>query len=462
MLLELKDLAQSLNAASVSVGQTDDHLVPYPNKPLFEIALDETGQVAAMRYVVRDEGPETKRFQRLRKYKCSKGGSQESTPGFNIDPLFLLRQGEDERAFRKELSAFQKALKAGRVQTMSARQESLDKLLARCDPNWKGRDKTIDKCLKDAARVLSDQLARATGRDATALAPMRELLRRSQLLDAGRLHQQLTDHARRAVVDGASGSNAEQFLQALFAKPASVVLELADSQNREYPANHETVWQAVNRVLIEATSPLPVADRAGGQFRVGVFGEAAPVNDAKMPERKLPRLGLVKLRSMTKNAVCQARYGLTEDDACPVGSGVREELAARLEWATHPQREEKTWADVSDSCGFEKPAVLVAYPSTLPADPPGLSAFLAGPSRTGFQAEARFEAFAETLTVSLQGIVGAEPRTTVPRFRAVESRPRRTEVAVQSAVCRRARSFRGKGLAERGSQPPSDLHPPDQ
>ena len=55
------------------------------------------------------------------------------------------------RAFRKELSAFQKALKAGRVQTMSARQESLDKLLARCDPNWKGRDKTIDKCLKDAA-----------------------------------------------------------------------------------------------------------------------------------------------------------------------------------------------------------------------------------------------------------------------------------------------------------------------
>lgn len=113
MLLELKDLAQSLNAASVSVGQTDDHLVPYPNKPLFEIALDETGQVAAMRYVVRDEGPETKRFQRLRKYKCSKGGSQESTPGFNIDPLFLLRQGEDERAFRKELSSFRRPLRRG-------------------------------------------------------------------------------------------------------------------------------------------------------------------------------------------------------------------------------------------------------------------------------------------------------------------------------------------------------------
>ena len=164
---------------------------------------------------------------------------------------------------------------------------------------------------------------------------------------------------------------------------------------------------------------------------------------------------------MTKNAVCQARYGLTEDDACPSDRACGEELAARLEWATHPQREEKTWADVSDSCGFEKPAVLVAYPSTLPADPPGLGAFLAGPSRTGFQAEARFEAFAETLTVSLQGIVGAEPRTTVRVFVLLKADPARTKLLYsrQYAV---ERSFRGKGLAERGSQPPSDLHPPDQ
>ena len=86
-----------------------------------------------------------------------------------------------------------------------------------------------------------------------------------------------------------SGSNAEKFLQALFAKPASVVLELADSQNREYPANHETVWQAVNRVLIEATSPLPVADSAGGQFRVG--GLARRPRSTTDARAKSPRLG---------------------------------------------------------------------------------------------------------------------------------------------------------------------------
>ena len=49
-------------------------------------------------YVVR--GPraaDAEIFNASRKYKCRKGGLQESTPGFKIlDPLFLLRQGEDE------------------------------------------------------------------------------------------------------------------------------------------------------------------------------------------------------------------------------------------------------------------------------------------------------------------------------------------------------------------------------
>jgi hypothetical protein len=434
MLLELKNLAGSLSAASVTAGRTDDHLVSYPNKLLFEVAIDASGGVVAIRCVGRKEPSDIEKFQRLRKYECSKGGLRESTPGLNIDPLFRQKQGGDEKEFRKEVSAFQKALKAGKIHEITARQERLERLFDQCDPNWKGRDKTVDKCLKDAARILSEQLALVTGPNAKSIAPMRELLRRSQLLDAVRLYQQLTDQCRRAIVGGASGSDAEQIVQVLFSKPASVVLELSEWQGYDYPANHEIVWRTINHVLIEAAAPAAAptgaAATAGPRIleRQGVFGEAAPVNDVKMPGRKLPRLGLIKLRSLTKNAFCQTRYGLTEDDACPVGLDVREDLAASLEWIAQPERRNKTWSDISESCGFDKPALLFAYPSCLPADPPRLSAFFAGPGLNAFQAESRFEECARAVTDCLSGLVAADPRTTIRVFVLLKFDAARTKV----------------------------------
>ena len=55
--------------------------------------------------------------------------------------------------------------------------------------------------------------------------------------------------------------------------------------------------------------------------RVGIFGEVVPAKIGSMPEKTLPRVGKVKLFSLSHQTPCQARYGLIEADACPVGTG---------------------------------------------------------------------------------------------------------------------------------------------
>ena len=43
-----------------------------------------------------------------------------------------------------------------------------------------------------------------------------------------------------------------------------------------------------------------------------------------MPERTLPRVGKVKLFSLSAQNPCQARYGLIESNACPVSPEIQD------------------------------------------------------------------------------------------------------------------------------------------
>jgi hypothetical protein len=402
MLLELHDLGLSLQRAGVPLALTDDRLVPYPKRLTFQADLDADGLVAA----VRPLAPE--RVARLRKYECSKGGRRESTPGFNIEPLFRPKPGEDEKVFRGEVSAFQKALRTGALPTAARRRARLEWLLQRSQPNWQARTRAVNQCLQVAAQALLRQLQGPVGPAGVELEPLRELLRRSMRVTAPRLHAQLAARAEQSIVEVQPDGLAAWLLPLLFGKPAALVLELAEAAAHG-PANHESVWSALNRCLLAADAGAV----ARGSPR-GIFGEPLPADPAKMPERRLPRLGNVKLRSLSEKAACQGRYGLVESAACPVGKAERDALAAALEWITQPGREYVTWADVSDSCGLDRPALLLAYPDTLPALPERLSAFLAQPGREeGVVAEKLYEECARAVTGRLRVLARQDPRTRV-------------------------------------------------
>jgi hypothetical protein len=420
MLLELHDLSRSLLRAGVSVGQTDNHLVPYRKQAAFQVCLKADGQVAGVHPMTPDA------LAQLRKYEVSKGGLRESAAGFNIACLFRPKQGEDENAYGKEVVAFQKALKNQAIRKREERAARLEQLLQRSVPNWEERGKAVDKCLAAASQVL---LRRLTGvPDSGPLSGFCELLRRSMKLSAERLREALFDAARRAIEDANPNAASEQFLQLLVAdKAMAVVLELAEAEQRG-PINNALVWASINQHLLangNEASPL----LATNDTERDVFGGPLSDVNAKMPEVKLRRLGLVKLRSLAKSASCQERYGLIESATCPVGKEARDEMDTALRWISETDRQDMTWTDVSDSCGFDKKSTLLfAYPDKLPDLTERLSGFFARPAQEGLVLEKRYEEFARSVTERLRGLSKSDPGTLIRVFVLLKADTARTKL----------------------------------
>ena len=112
---------------------------------------------------------------------------------------------------------------------------------------------------------------------------------------------------------------------------------------------------------------------------------------------------------------CQQRYGLIESDACPVGPEVQARLSCALQWITDKSRENQTWADVSNSCGYNKQsAVLIAYADKMPATPLHLTGFFVADENDAEASElsagSLFAASAKSLTQTLRGVVSDNPK----------------------------------------------------
>jgi len=331
MLLELWDSARSLAEAGVVAAETDAHLKPYPKKAAFILDLDAESHITAVRPV----DPET--VARLRKYETSTGGSRESTPGFNIDPLFRPCK-EDDKNYRKDVGAFKKQLERGGFAEPAQRREKIETFLARTEPAWDERAKAVQKCLQDAARVLMGRLDKLVRGDEPEWLALGEILRRSMALDAERFRQELGDRALNQLIEASPHCPLDRLVSLLFLDPSVVILELADAVRFSCRANSERVWGWVNRVLLDEESKKRRSQGSvtpSGDTALGIFGESLTDGDNKMktmPEVKLPSLGLVKLRSLSGNIPCQQRDGMIEASSCPVGESKRGKMAAALDW----------------------------------------------------------------------------------------------------------------------------------
>jgi hypothetical protein len=423
MLLELHAVNESLRSAGVSAGATDNRIQGYPNRPALEVLVDPDGSVVDIRLMERDK------VGAIRKFECSTGGLRESTPGFNCEPLYRLSANADGQAFDESLRQLRRALKApeGSAGASEADCERLLGTLKRlCEPNWDLSDRSkIGLCLSKAATVLLHELSSASDPE---LMPLLELLKRSQLLNVRSLHQGVAAAIERNLISHAAAAPAQELLKILYSPvnarknpksgsgSVSLILELADRASSMGPANHELTWIAVNNYLVERrTSELAILRSSSATVavaaRTGIFGEPILEKLGPMPERTVPRLGKVKLFSLSDQTPCQSRYGLAESEACPVGEDVQSQLASALAWVTATEREQKTWADVSDSCGYKFPALLVAYARKLPSAPVHLAALFAPDAREGngeFLQECRFEARTSPLLQALSGLPPAD------------------------------------------------------
>ena len=256
----------------------------------------------------------------MRKFERSTGGLRESSPGFNVDPLFCLRSGDEAKSFQEQVRL---ARRKGAKLQPEERKRLAEKAHLVCEANWDFSAKSkVSLCLKEAAWVLLKDLARALHAipdmqleteapraswsrwpaDAR-LKPILELLRRSQSLSVEILHQRLGAALLQQLASGSGDIRTDECLKMLFSsrepgsnqkasnESFSLILELADwNAHGRYPANHQFVWNAVNErlVALQPTEPSAgecKASSAPGEERVGIFGEPIRGPLGTMPER---------------------------------------------------------------------------------------------------------------------------------------------------------------------------------
>ena len=322
-----------------------------------------------------------------------------------MPPLLQFENDQD----KKRAAELRKALGSANPPQAPARDEELAHLLSVGRPGWihagkraRGKDEMdqVNGCLSSVTRELATILGEGSDESRSFL----ELLRRARKTDGGAVHEQLIS----IVADNVASipSDAGVWIDILFfhtgktPKKVAIVLELADQSQFAYPANHPVVQSAVNDRLLAAESAHTVKQEQA--FAPDAFGVVGDGINESFPESKMSVLGNVKLRAMSNESPCQRRYGASDAESYRVSRLPRQDMKNALEWVTRDERRGKTWCDISSSLGNAR-AMLIAYPSELPAEAPELAGLLGGVEDAQFDpVGSRFEACARRVIDALQ------------------------------------------------------------
>ena len=398
MLNELFHLSESLKRSHVTPQSWHRHFKECPlGGKAFSVELDDQGKVANVSPII-DRTIRTG----LRKYEKAAGCS---FPSFNVLPLLQFASDQEKGCAAK----FRKALRSKKPPETSVRDKELTHLLSMSTSGWVRADKSahgkdemdkLNDCLFSVTQDLMMMLGKGTGE----LRSFVELLRRAQQTNGAALHKQL----KKIVIHEMKlkPSEAAEWTDFLFfhsgktPKKFVIVLELVDQSQFAYPANHSVVQNRVNdRLLIMETAE---KGKQGHAVAPDAFGVEGGGMDDSFPEVKIPVLGNVKLRAMSSESPCQRRYGLSEAKSFRVSQPPRQKMKNTLEWITKGERRGRTWCNVSSLGGA--PAMLIAYPSELPAEAPELAGLFGGVEEAQSDPDgSRFEACAHRVTETLKG-----------------------------------------------------------
>lgn len=389
MLNELYDLAQKLKQAGVTRQDWHPQYKPLPKGIALLVALDTTGQVASIRMLKPDETAV------LRKWEPSNG---RAFPGFNVPPLWLM---DDDEASANALAALRKRLKAGTKGSIEAELSTLSHWpTAR---HWLEKDST-----KESLSVVPQKLCALAGEAPPDFLVFPALFERVGKIDFVKFHRQLSEKVLRIVTT--DGDETGFWLDRLIAirptsakkklKDVSLVLEVSDSERFEYPVQHAKSIAWINQRLISEATTNNNNTETEAKADLDAFGENAIGASDKFAQVNLPMLGKVILRAMTKDAPCQARYGVIEANGFPAGKISRREMKSALEWLGASDRRGKTWCGVGDG-------VLFAYPSRIEDVESQDWADFLGATTTTDSSRANFEARSQRL---MEIVVSGKPQ----------------------------------------------------
>ncbi|TWT84893.1 hypothetical protein CA13_63740 [Planctomycetes bacterium CA13] len=397
MLNELYDLSKSLDRLGVEVVSWHRFLKECPRGKSFFVDLGRDSNVTAIRPITDPD-----RLSNLRKYEKAAG---YSFPSFNILPLWQF----DEEQHRETAAKLRKSMGSKKRPPIEEASQQIAELVAvarSCwvDPNKKsgGRD-AMDKVNGCVGSIVDDVAAIVEVSDTKASAPLHAIIERAKLLDGEQLHNRLS--AWLVEQFAKPSDNSVTWFDLLFfasgkkPKSFSVVLELSEQHEFEYPVNHPAVFDHLNNCLQGSDASASDNSKA---LRPDAFAATDGGREKSFPTVKMSRFGNINIRAMSRESLCQVRYGVAESKSFPVAQTIRQQCKNALEWISRDQRKDVTWCDITSISG--SPSILFAYPSHLPEQIPALAFLLNGDEDpTSLQTEGQFEACAETIAKALSG-----------------------------------------------------------
>ena len=398
MLNELYELSRSLSRLNVQVVSWHRYLKECPRGgKTFFVDVDASSKIAGLRQI-----SDPDRLSQLRKYEKAAG---YSFPSLNILPLWQFdddSQIEVATKLRKSLNSKKRPAAGDVVDAVTQLLRTARSLWVDPDKKTGGRDAMdkVDGCLGSVVEDLSAIVAQKDNGNGRAFST---ILERAKAFSGELFHNQLSDW----LVEQFHGSpdNWVTWFDLLFfvsgkkPKASSIVFELSDQAAFDYPVNHQQVYEFVNGCLQSLDSSIENEQISAGP---DAFAAMDGGREDSFPEVKMSRFGKINLRAMSRESLCQVRYGFAESKSFPVAQSIRQECKNALEWISRDERRGVTWCDITSVSGAA--AILFAYPSNLSEQPPALAFLISGDEDpTAMHVEGQFEACAQTIATALSG-----------------------------------------------------------
>lgn len=409
MLNELYALSQSLSRCDLKVPQRHKDLKKNPKGNGFIVAINHDGSVASIEFCDADRMKET--------WKIDSGSNGISFPGFNISfPLWSVSSSAAE--------PIERLLKL-KPDQISDRLSLIEKILGEASLGYEALGERQKQLLRANLREFPEQMAetfKAVPLEFKIIADLLTSLRNSTLSERDFL-KSLSDAALKAYGDGKLSTDASLLLQnLLFGKwdktkshftesKVAIILEPVGGIRYPYAITHHRTEEFINAQMNSEMSGKSFAK--GGKGAVIKSGLDSLRGDhgeiqTRFPDPNLPILGITKLMSMTKDSLCQTRYGLQESDTFPVGKETTQAMLDALLFLTQEERRGKTWQGAPNSEEGGKDLLLV-YLEDKPDSAISLADYFALETDDGLAAEAQFEAKAAKVCAALNSEPAINP-----------------------------------------------------
>lgn len=418
MFNQLYELGESIKKAGIETDSWHKHIKQCPNNKTIIVYIDLKGNVIDIKFA---------NFQEYKKYEP--GANGESFPCFNLTELYYVPSESDKEG--TDVEQIRKLIKKSSKDDAALMLENFAEMNSEKKRNQNQKvEKSIEKAqrLADIVGTLEKKYAAFNVLIDSAL----QIYKLDKLNRVDSFLKQLEEKVVQKVIDSDSDESSkwmEFYCASNKPKNFSVILEIFDWQKYEFPFNHIKIYEKINRSLLEQNDPC--------SLRSDVYGNNSTYTDEKFPKVKLPKLGDVILWSLfTEDAKCYKRYGKQGKELFTVGVINRQRAKDAIEWLACKENENKTWKDISGTCGYAKkngkstpiPSVLFAYPKEMPRSSAPLAAMFGGVDKQNDKDGTTFSEISAKVIDALDGIVSNHYNSKVNIFTIVRVSKGQTKI----------------------------------